>query len=52
MDIDVSMPLLAALDLGWKTLAKCFGADELLMKQSLIDKYFPAPRDGAEDGAL
>jgi len=37
----VSMELEAALDLGWKTLSECFKAEELLMKQSLIDKYFP-----------
>ena len=42
MAIDVSMPLEAALDLAWQTLAECFEPQELLMKQSLIDKYFPA----------
>jgi V/A-type H+-transporting ATPase subunit B len=42
MDIRVSMPLVEALDLGWQTLAECFEADELLMKQALVDKYFPA----------
>ena len=41
MDIDVSIPLDEALDLGWKTLAECFEPQELLMKQTLIDKYFP-----------
>lgn len=41
MNIEVSMELEAALDLGWKTLSECFKAEELLMKQSLIDKYFP-----------
>jgi len=41
MEIQVSMPLEEALDLSWRTLAECFDADELLMKQSLIDKYFP-----------
>ncbi|MBF0620957.1 MAG: V-type ATP synthase subunit B [Magnetococcales bacterium] len=40
MDINVSMPLENALDLGWQTLAECFDAGELLMKQALIDKYF------------
>ncbi|MEO1533829.1 MAG: V-type ATP synthase subunit B, partial [Pseudomonadota bacterium] len=42
MAIDVSMPLEDALDLGWRTMAECFTADQLLMKQNLIDKYFPA----------
>lgn len=41
MDITVSMPLVEALDLCWKTLAECFEPQELLMKQDLIDKYFP-----------
>ncbi|MBV0932388.1 V-type ATP synthase subunit B [Marinobacterium weihaiense] len=41
MDINVSMPLEQALDLCWQTLAECFQPHELLMKQPLIDKYFP-----------
>ncbi len=41
MDINVSLPLEQALDLAWKTLAECFEPQELLMKQTLIDKYFP-----------
>ncbi len=41
MEIDVSLPLVDALDLGWQTLAECFQPDELLMKQQLIDKYYP-----------
>ena len=41
MNLEVSMALDDALDLSWKTLAECFEPQELLMKQSLIDKYFP-----------
>ncbi|TVQ68751.1 MAG: V-type ATP synthase subunit B [Oceanospirillales bacterium] len=41
MDIKVTLPLEKALDLCWKTLAECFEAEELLMKQDLVDKYFP-----------
>ncbi len=41
MHIEVSLPLAQALDLGWKTMAECFTSDQLLMKQALIDKYFP-----------
>ena len=41
MDINVSIPLEEALDLGWKTLAECFQPEQLLMKQALIDKYYP-----------
>jgi V/A-type H+-transporting ATPase subunit B len=46
MDINVSMPLEAALDRAWQTLAECFEADELLMKQHLVDKYFPKAQPG------
>jgi V/A-type H+-transporting ATPase subunit B len=42
MDIGVSLPVIEALDLCWQTLAECFSADELLMKQELVDTYFPA----------
>jgi V/A-type H+-transporting ATPase subunit B len=42
MDINVDLALEAALDLAWQTLAECFQPEELLMKQELIDKYFPA----------
>ena len=41
MALDVSLPLEQALDLGWQTLADCFEPHELLMKQSLVDKYYP-----------
>ena len=47
MDINISMPLEEALDRGWETLAECFEPHELLMKQDLIDKYFPRE---VEDG--
>ncbi|MGR8935362.1 MAG: V-type ATP synthase subunit B [Gammaproteobacteria bacterium] len=47
MDINVSIPLDKALDLSWQMLAECFDAGELLMKQALIDKYFPSPRKQA-----
>jgi V/A-type H+-transporting ATPase subunit B len=48
MDIDVSLPLEDALDLGWQTMAECFAPEELLMKQQFIDKYYPR-RDGDAD---
>ena len=41
MDINVSISVIKALDLCWETLAECFDPQELLMKQALIDKYFP-----------
>ena len=45
MDIDVSLPLEKALDLGWKTMAECFEPEQLLMKQALIDTFFPHPQN-------
>ncbi|MCP5119010.1 MAG: V-type ATP synthase subunit B, partial [bacterium] len=41
MDIEASMSLVEALDTAWETLAECFEPEELLMKQALVDKYFP-----------
>lgn len=41
MDIEVSIPLEKALDLGWQTMAECFRPEQLLMKQALVDKFFP-----------
>jgi V/A-type H+-transporting ATPase subunit B len=52
MRIDVSMPLIQALDLCWQTLAQCFEPAELLMKQELIDKYFPRADSSAVQSAL
>ena len=48
MNLEVSMALDDALDLSWQTLAECFEPQELLMKQSLIDKYFPKQKVPAE----
>jgi V/A-type H+/Na+-transporting ATPase subunit B len=46
MDIGVNIPLEEALDLGWRTMAECFEPAELLMKQALVDKYYPAVDEG------
>lgn len=50
MRIEVSLPLEEALDLSWKTLAECFEPDELLMKQELIDRYYPRSDHREEPG--
>ncbi|GGB99592.1 V-type ATP synthase beta chain [Marinobacterium zhoushanense] len=50
MDIRVSMPLEQALDLCWQTLAECFEPRELLMKESLVSKYFPKQRASVDFG--
>lgn len=41
MDLNVNISLEEALNLGWKTLAECFEPQEVGIKQSLIDKYWP-----------
>lgn len=47
LEVDVSLPLEEALDLGWSTLAECFTPDELLMKQELVERYYP--KKGGQD---
>lgn len=42
MDLTQALPLEQALDLGWKTMAECFRPEELLVRQNLIEKYYPA----------
>lgn len=41
MNLDVNLTLEEALNLGWETLNECFKPDEVGIKQSLIDKYWP-----------
>lgn len=41
MGLDVSLPLVEALDRGWHTLAECFRPDELLVRESILDRYYP-----------
>jgi len=41
MNLEVSIPLDDALDLSWQTLAECFEPQELLMKEALVEKYYP-----------
>lgn len=47
MDINVSLPLNDALDLCWETMAECFEPEELLMRDQLIEKYFPKKAVGS-----
>ena len=42
MDMNVTLPLTAALDLAWSTMAELFAATELPLRQDLIARYFPA----------
>lgn len=48
MNLEVNIPIEEALNLGWKTLAECFGIQEVGIKKSLTDKYWPKEvSDGA-----
>ena len=50
MDVRVTMPLEQALDLGWRTMAECFPPEELLMRQILLDKYYPRQGPDGQEG--
>ena len=50
MGIEVSLPLEQALDLCWQTLAECFRPEQLLMKQELVERYFPRAEPTAAEG--
>jgi V/A-type H+-transporting ATPase subunit B len=41
MDLKVNLPLEAALDLGWKTLAECFEPAESGIKSDLLQQFWP-----------
>jgi V/A-type H+-transporting ATPase subunit B len=41
MNLEVNYSLEEALDLGWQTLVECFQSDEVGIKQTLVNKYWP-----------
>lgn len=41
MNLQVNLTLEEALDLGWRTLSECFEKNEVGIKQSLLEKYWP-----------
>lgn len=41
MSLQVNLPLEQALDLGWETLAECFSFEEIGIKKSIAEKYWP-----------
>lgn len=43
MNLEVDIPLEAALDLGWQTLSECFSPDEVGIKTDLVHQYWPKP---------
>ncbi len=41
MNLEVNYTLEQALDLGWETLAECFQPNEVGIKQTMIDQFWP-----------
>lgn len=41
MSLEVNKPIEEALDHGWHILASCFAADQIGVKKSLADKFWP-----------
>lgn len=41
MNLEVNYTLEEALDLGWQTLSECFSDNEVGIKESMIEKYWP-----------
>ena len=41
MSLDAELSLEDALDLCWTTMAECFIPEETLLKQSMLEKYWP-----------
>ncbi len=41
MDLEVNCSVEEALDIGWKTLAECFQSQEVGIKASMVEKYWP-----------
>lgn len=41
MNLEVNLALDEALDLGWLTLAECFELEEIGVKKTISDKYWP-----------
>ncbi len=41
MDLKVDLPLNAALDRGWQTMAECFEPQEVGIKRDLLEEFWP-----------
>jgi V/A-type H+/Na+-transporting ATPase subunit B len=41
MNLEVNLPLEDALDLGWKIFKECFEPEQVGVKQSILNKYWP-----------
>jgi len=42
MNLRVNIPLEESINLGWKILSQCFTTEEVGMKKTFIDKYWPS----------
>ncbi len=51
MDLDVDLPLEAALDEGWRVLATCFDPPQTGLSGALVERYWPASADSAAGSA-
>ena len=43
MNLEVNYSLEEALDLGWRILAECFDPQQVGIKQTMIEKFWPSP---------
>ncbi len=41
MDLEVNLTIEEALDVGWQTLGECFESNEVGIKESFVEKYWP-----------
>lgn len=41
MNLEVNLPLNEALDMGWQIFAQCFKPEEVGVKQTILEKYWP-----------
>ncbi len=41
MSLEVNLTVEEALDVGWKTLSECFEPNEVGIKESMVEKYWP-----------
>ncbi|HPM42934.1 MAG TPA: V-type ATP synthase subunit B, partial [Candidatus Omnitrophota bacterium] len=49
MSLETNIPLEKALDLGWSIMADCFTSEEIAVKRSLIERFWPANKKGKPD---
>jgi V/A-type H+-transporting ATPase subunit B len=46
MDLSVNLPLVEALDLGWRILGDCFEPEETGIQSALLERYWPKGANG------